>query len=348
MGTASGRPNGGGLRAGIVGAGFVGAVHATAARRAGARIAGVSASTEVSTSEAVDRLGAEHGYTEADALVNSPDIDVVHICTPNHLHFALAEAALAAGKHVICEKPLAVTHADALTLCKRAEAANAVATVPFVYRFYPMVREARARIARQPGAVRLVHGSYLQDWLSTEEDYNWRVEAKMVRPLSRVRRHRVALVRSGGVRYRRSDRSGTGRARDRLPREARASVTDAAFESGQGGDRASRVVTTEDVALVLFRTVAGVSGSVVVSQISSGHKNQLRFEMSTADTTLVFDQEEPDSLWLGKRHTSEIVTRDVSQLDPVGCGLRHPPARSSSGLRGLLRRVRGRHLPGDP
>ncbi len=119
MGTASGRPNGGGLRAGIVGAGFVGAVHATAARRAGARIAGVSASSKVSTSEAVDRLGAERGYAEADALVNSPDIDVVHICTPNYLHFALAEAALAAGKHVICEKPLAVAHADALTLCKR-------------------------------------------------------------------------------------------------------------------------------------------------------------------------------------------------------------------------------------
>ena len=317
MGTPSGPPNGGGvLRAGIVGAGFVGSVHATAARRAGARIAGVSASTEVSTSEAVDRLGAERGYTEADALVNSPDIDVVHICTPNYLHFALAEAALAAGKHVICEKPLAVAHADALTLCERAEAANAVATVPFVYRFYPMVREARSRIARQPGAVRLVHGSYLQDWLSTEEDYNWRVEAKWSGPsraFADIGSHWCDLIE-----FVTGDPIAAVQAElvTALPSRLAPRSRMPSFESGDGGDRTSRVVTTEDVALVLFRSVAGVSGSVIVSQISSGHKNQLRFEMSTADTTLAFDQEEPDSLWLGKRNTSEIVTRDASQLDP--------------------------------
>ena len=298
-GDASGRRTVAALRVGIVGAGFVGAVHADAARRAGARMAGVSASTEVSTSDAVDRLAAERGYTEAEALVTSPDIDVVHICTPNHLHFALAEAALAAGKHVICEKPLAVTHADA-TLCAR-RAANAVATVPFVYRFYPMVREARARIASTAGAVRLVHGSYLQDWLSTEEDDNWRVEAKWSGPsrafadigshwcdlVEFVTGDRIAAVQAELVTaFPRGSRNGHGCPRSSQAREV----------------RASRVVTTEDVALVLFRTVAGVSGSVVVSQISSGHKNQLRFEMTTADTTLVFDQEQPDSLWLGKRN----------------------------------------------
>ena len=240
MGTASSRPNGGGLRAGIVGAGFIGAVHATAARRAGARIAGVSASSKISTKEAVDRLGAENVYTEADALVNSPDIDVVHICTPNHLHVALAEAALAAGKHVICEKPLAVAHADALTLCKIAETANVVATVPFVYRFYPMVREARARIARQPGAVLLVHGSYLQDWLSTKEDYNWRVEAEWSGPsrafadigshwcdlVEFVTGDRIAAVQAELV----TAFSARLAPRSRMP----------SFESDQRGDRTSR------------------------------------------------------------------------------------------------------------
>jgi predicted dehydrogenase len=317
MGRVSGRPNRDGpLRAGIVGAGFVGAVHATAARRAGARIVGVSASTEVSTKEAVDRLEAEHGYPEADALVNAPDVDVVHICTPNHLHFALAEAALAAGKHVICEKPLTIAHADALTLCERADAEGAVATVPFVYRFYPMVREARARIARQPGTVRLVHGSYLQDWLSTDEDYNWRVEAEWSGPsraFADIGSHWCDLVE-----FVTGDRIEAVQAElvTALPTRLAHRVQTRAFEPGREGDRASRVVTTEDAALVLFRTVAGVIGSVVVSQISSGHKNQLRFEISTADTTLAFDQEEPDSLWLGRRTTTEIVTRDVSQLDP--------------------------------
>ena len=317
MGRASDRSNrGGGLRAGIVGAGFVGGVHATAARRAGARIVGVSASTEVSTKEAVDRLEAERGYPEADALVNSPDVDVVHICTPNHLHFGLAKAALAAGKHVVCEKPLTVAHADALTLCERADAESVVATVPFVYRFYPMVREARARIARQPGGVRLVHGSYLQDWLSTEEDYNWRIEARQSGPsraFADIGSHWCDLVE-----FVTGDRITVVQAEfvTTFPTRLADRTRTRAFEARKHGDRANRVVTTEDAAFVLFRTVAGVIGSVVVSQVSAGHKNQLRFEISTGDATLAFDQEEPDSLWLGRRNSAEIVTRDVSQLDP--------------------------------
>ena len=167
----------GALRVGIIGAGFIGAVHAHAARRAGARVVGVSSSTPASTKDAVDRLGAEQGFLDAATLARSPEIDVVHICTPNHLHVPLSAAALDAGKHVVCEKPLAMNDAEATDLCARVSA-GIVASVPFVYRFYPMVREARARLARAPGTIRLVHGSYLQDWLSTADDDNWRVDAE--------------------------------------------------------------------------------------------------------------------------------------------------------------------------
>jgi predicted dehydrogenase len=291
-------------------------VHAHAARRAGARVVGVSSSTAASTKDAVERLGAEQGFPEAAALVRSAEIDVVHICTPNHLHAPLSAAALAAGKHVVCEKPLAMDDAQATHLCARAAAAGVVAAVPFVYRFYPMVREARARLARAPGTIRLVHGSYLQDWLSTADDDNWRVDAEWSgrsRAFADIGSHWCDLVE-----FVTGDRLVALCAElvTALPERIARGLHVHAFESGDGEPGRPRPVTTEDVALVLFRTAGGVTGSLVVSQISSGHKNQLRFEVSTADVTLAFDQEQPDTLWLGRRAGTEVLTRDAAQVDP--------------------------------
>lgn len=158
------------LRVGIIGTGFIGEVHARAARRAGAVVAAVVASSPASTEAAVARLGAERGAADAHDLIAADDLDVVHICTPNDLHVPLALAAIAAGKHVVCEKPLATDLAAATAVAEAAEAAGCVATVPFAYRFYPMVREARARVAGGAGPIHLLHGNYLQDWLSSPYD----------------------------------------------------------------------------------------------------------------------------------------------------------------------------------
>ena len=112
--------------------------------------------------------------------MRDPEVDVVHICTPNHLHLPLAEAALAAGKHVVCEKPLALDAAGAERLVAAAAESRRQAAVPFVYRFYPTVREARERVrAGETGAVHLLHGTYLQDWLLRPEDDNWRVDESL-------------------------------------------------------------------------------------------------------------------------------------------------------------------------
>src|SRR4051794_22972187 len=166
------------LRAGIAGAGFIGAVHARSARLAGARIAAVAASTPDSARNAADAFGAERAASSAEELVQAPDIDVVHICTPNHLHLELAESALAAGKHVVCEKPLALDGAGAQRLVDAASGTGLQAAVPFVYRYYPTVREARERVrGGSTGDLRLLHGAYLQDWLLRPDDDNWRVQA---------------------------------------------------------------------------------------------------------------------------------------------------------------------------
>src|SRR5215218_604032 len=168
------------LRVGVAGAGFIGAVHARSARLAGARLVAVAASSPDSGARAAAALGAERSCASAGELVHDPEIDVVHICTPNHLHEPLAQAALAAGKHVVCEKPLALDAAGAERLAGAAAESGLQAAVPFVYRYYPTVREARERVGSgETGALRLLHGTYLQDWLLRAQDGNWRVDERL-------------------------------------------------------------------------------------------------------------------------------------------------------------------------
>jgi predicted dehydrogenase len=301
------------LRAGIVGAGFIGAVHARAAVLAGGRVAGVAASSSGSSERAAATLGAERAYESADALVESDDVDVVHICAPNNLHVPLALAALEAGKHVVCEKPLALDDAGAARLVEAAAEAGAIAAVPFVYRYYPMVREARERVrGGATGVARLIHGTYLQDWLSRSEDDNWRVDESLggaSRAFADIGSHWCDLAEflSGERIARVSARTATV-----LPERVHAAGR-AAFDRGEAGGT-TRAVTTEDVATMLFETAGGALGSVVISQISQGRKNRLWIELDAGEESLVFDQENPETLWRGTRDGSFVMPRDPALL----------------------------------
>src|SRR4051812_49793822 len=152
------------LRVAIAGAGFVGGLHARAARRGGARLVGVSASPPQRAEQAARELDGERAFDTSEALAQADDVDVVHVCTPNHLHEPLAAAALAAGKHVICEKPLALDAAAAQRLVDAAAASGRRAAVPFVYRYYPTLHEARGRgRTGETGAPRPLPGTYPPD-----------------------------------------------------------------------------------------------------------------------------------------------------------------------------------------
>src|SRR4051794_12330865 len=280
-----------GLRVAIAGTGFIGALHARSARLAGARLVGVAASSPESAHRAARRLGAERAFASAEELVESPDVDVVHICTPNHLHVPLTLAALAAGKHVICEKPIALDASGAQELADAAAVAGRVAAVPFVYRYYPTLREARERVrAGETGPVRLIHGTYLQDWLLRPEDDNWRVEQDLggaSRAFADIGSHWCDL---------------------------------AEFVSGHRITRlcaqtlAARAGGTEDAATVQFETDRGAVGTAVISQISAGRKNRLWLEVDGAEEALKFCQEEPESLWVGRREAVTLVKRDPEHL----------------------------------
>src|SRR6186713_366459 len=318
------------LRAAIAGTGFIGAVHARSARLAGARLVGVAASSPENARTAADTLGAEKAYESAEELVRDPDVDVVHICTPNHLHLPLAEAALAAGKHVICEKPLALDAAGAQQLVDAAAGSGLEAGVPFVYRYYPTVREARERVGSgETGPLRLLHGTYLQDWLLRSNDGNWRVDERLGGPsraFADIGSHWCDLAEfiSGHQIVRVSARLLTA-----VPERSSAEGRNAFDSDGDGGN--ARPVTTEDAALVQFETDAEAIGSVVISQISAGRKNRLWIELDGAEEALAFDQEHPEELWCGRRESLAIVRRDPATLSPAAARFAFLPAGHPQG-----------------
>jgi predicted dehydrogenase len=302
-----------GIRVAIAGTGFIGAVHARSARLAGARLVGVAASSPERGRSAAAELGADRAFKSGEELVESPDVDVVHICTPNHLHVPLTLAALAAGKHVICEKPIALDASGAQELVEAAAESGRVAAVPFVYRYYPTVREARERVrVGAAGPVRLIHGTYLQDWLLRPEDDNWRVEEKLggaSRAFADIGSHWCDLAEFvSGHRITRLCAQTLTATPERYRTEAHA-----AFQSVAGNGEA-RPVGTEDAAIVQFETDGGAVGSTVISQISAGRKNRLWLELDGAEETLAFSQEQPESLWVGRREVATLIKRDPEHL----------------------------------
>ena len=308
------------ITAGIIGAGFIGEVHARAIRASGATLAMVADGSVERSVAAARRLGAGLGVSSAEELLASSDIDVVHICTPNHLHASLTRLALSAGKHVICEKPLATGRADAEDLVRLAEAAGVVAAVPFIYRYYPMIQEARARVVGgTAGPVRLVHGSYLQDWLSRSSDHNWRVESELGGP-SRA----FADI---GVHWCDLAEFVTGHRIVSLVAQLTTAVPRRAEHEGE----LAHTVPTEDAATIMFTTDGGATGCLVASQVTPGRKNRLWFSVDGADVSVAFDQEQPESLWLGSREQTTILTRGSESMSPDAQRLSVLPAGHPQG-----------------
>jgi predicted dehydrogenase len=309
------------VRIAIAGTGMIGAVHADAARRAGAQITGVAASTPESAKAAAERLGVARSFASAEELVTAEDVDVVHICTPNASHGPLTRLALAAGKHVICEKPLSTDAADAAELAALAEDSGLVTAVPFVYRYHAMAAEARHRVrSGSIGAVRLIHGHYLQDWLSRPTDDNWRVDpvaGGASRAFADIGSHWCDLVEWV-----------TGHKIVELAASVQTMVPE---RSAPGAG--AHAVATEDSVQLLLRTDRGAAGSAVISQVSPGRKNRLWFEIDGAEHSVSFDQENPETLTLGGRERTETLVRDPALLSPEAARLSPVPAGHPLGYR---------------
>lgn len=299
-------------RIGMLGAGFMAAVHSRAARAAGAHLDALASSRP----ESGDRAVAELGYArriEAPELV-AELFDVVHVCTPNDSHAAYARDALRAGSHVICEKPLATSAAAAQQLVDEAAANGRLGAVPFVYRYHPMVREARARVAGgAAGRLLTVSGHYLQDWLLGVDDENWRVGSKSGGPsraFADIGSHLVDLIEFV--------------CGERIVRLAATART---VHEQRGG----HPVDTEDAVALVVEFSSGAIGTLLVSQVAPGRKNGLVFELAGTEESLRFEQEDPERLWVGSRGASQLLRRDPDQLSADAARLSVVPAGHSQG-----------------
>lgn len=286
------------IRAGFIGGGFMARVHSRAARVAGADLSAIASSTPERAAAAAQILGVEHSFADAAALVGG-DSDVVHICTPNATHAPLASLAIAAGKHVICEKPLATTLADARDLQAAAAQHGVVAAVPFVYRYHPMVREARARIAAgEIGTLLTVDCGYLQDWMLLPDDDDWRAttaDGGSSRAFADIGSHLCDLLEFV-----------TGERIVRLTARTRR-VYD---------ERGGHAVANEDVVAILAELESEAIGTLLISQMAAGRKNALTLELHGASSSVRFDQERPEELWIGGRDSNQQLFRDPSTAHP--------------------------------
>jgi predicted dehydrogenase len=277
------------MRVGLVGGGFMGAVHARAARAAGADVVAVATSSADGARRAAASLGVPTAAESVEALL-ALDLDVVHVTSPNAAHLDHALAVLAAGIPVVCEKPLATTAGDAARLADAARESGLVATVPFVYRFHPMAREARDRV-RAGGRVFTVQGAYLQDWLLEPDDDDWRTDPAAGGPsraFADIGSHLADLTEFV--------------AGDRIARLQ-------ALTRTVHRERNGHPVSSEDAAAVVVETASGAIGTLLVSQVAAGHDNGLVLEVATAGGAVRFEQEEPNRLWLGARGESTLLAR---------------------------------------
>lgn len=298
----------------IIGTGFMARVHAEALARIGVPVLGVVGSSPQRAALA----GLAPVYESVAEALADDRITTVHVCSPNHSHFEQALAALRAGKHVICEKPLAMSSAQARELRDVAADSGLVHAVCFINRHYPLCQEAAARVASgSVGAVRLVTGGYLQDWLSKDTDWNWRLDPDLggsLRVVGDIGSHWLDLV--GFVSGRRVE-AVMADLTTVVPERRRPLGSVETFAQSSS-DAEPVPVTTEDVAGILLRFEGGARGVLSLSQVSPGRKNHLSFDVSGSEASLAWGTEDPERLWIGHRDgPNQIQFRDAGDV-PAG------------------------------
>ncbi len=313
------------IKAAIVGTGFIGPAHLEALRRIpNVEVVALVEVNQELANEKAKQLGIPRAYVFADML-KQDDIDVVHICTPNFLHYSQAKAVLEAEKHVICEKPLAISLQEAEDLVKIAKTTGLVNAVHFNLRYYPMVRQMKVmREKGELGEVYSTMGSYLQDWLFLQTDYNWRLEPDKSgdsRAIADIGSHLLDIteyVTGLKITQVMADFSTVHKTRLKPLK---------AIETYSGkmltpADYQEVPINTEDHATVLLRFDNGSKGSITVSQVNAGRKNRLNIEIAGSVSAFEFNSERPNELWIGKREKANeqlmkdpsLVHREVSSL----------------------------------
>jgi predicted dehydrogenase len=324
------------LGAAVVGAGFIGPVHVEALRRLGIPIRGILGCDAAESESAKAKLGLPRAYRDLDEVLADGSVQAVHLAVPNVLHYPMAKRVLDAGKHVMCEKPLAMNAAESAELVKLAGSKKLAAAVCYNIRFYPLNLEARDRVRRgDVGEIYAINGSYVQDWLFYDTDYNWRVLADQggaLRAVADIGTHWLDLVTSI-----------TGLAIESVFADLKTVHPVRKRPKGEvetfTGKLAKQVQTepvaiaTEDYACVLLRLTGGARGSMHVSQVTAGRKNCLRYEISGSKCALAWNSESPNELWIGRRERpNENMIRDPALVGELARGYINYPGGHNEGF----------------
>jgi len=324
------------IKVGVVGTGFIGPAHIEALRRLpNVEVTALcEVNIELATSKAA-QLGIERPCT-FEQLLAMDDVACVHVCTPNFLHYAQSKAVLQAGKHVVCEKPLAKDLHEAEELVALAKETGLVNAVHFNLRYYPLVRQMKTmREKGDLGDVYSIMGSYLQDWLFYETDYNWRLEPDKSgdsRAIADIGSHLMdALEYITGLKT--VEVMADFNTIHKTRKKPLKPVETYSGKMLQPEDYADVPITTEDHANVLLRFDNGNRGSVTVSQVSAGRKNQLKLEISGSKQTFAWNSEAPNELWIGHRDRSnELLLRDPSLAYPAARDIMSFPGGHNEGF----------------
>ena len=324
------------IRTGIIGTGFMGRVHLEAVRRLGFVDVVAVAGTNADKARALaDGFGVAEATADYRTLLTKAHLDAVHICTPNAHHYAMACAALDAGKHVLCEKPLAMTSGEAADLVSRAGARRLRNATCHNLRYYPMVQHMR-RVCEsgELGEILIAQGTYSQDWLLYDTDWNWRVEAKdagNLRAMGDIGSHWCDLVEHvTGLRITSlcADLATFHKTRKQPLR----SVETFAGKTQAPTSTRETAVDTEDFGAVLFHTSGRARGAFTVSQVSAGRKNRLSIELYGTKAAAAWNQERPDELWLGRRDgPSGVLLKDPALMAPAAASYADLPGGHSEG-----------------
>jgi len=306
------------LNSAVIGLGFVGRAHVEALRRLAIPVRGALGSSGETTAAACKALSLDRAYASLDELAADAAVDVVHLCTPNYLHFDQASRLMRAGKHVLCEKPLTMDSAESELLVALARETGKVGGVAYNLRYYPLCQEARALIEKGAiGQPKLVHGSFLQDWLLYPSDWNWRLDPKLggqLRTVSDIGTHWLDLVTWI------TGRKVTELCADLVtvvPIRQRPRGRVETFQKADSANADPVPIETDDYASVLFHLEGDLSGVMTVSQVSAGRRARLWFEIDGTEGSLVWNSEEPGTLWIGRRNrANEELPKDPALLSP--------------------------------
>jgi predicted dehydrogenase len=331
----------------IVGTGFIGPLHIEALRRNGIEIVGLVEHDAATAKEKAEKLGVRRAYASYEEALADPAVTVVHLAVPNSLHAPYAKAALRAGKHVLCEKPLATTSEESAELVALAKESGLVAAVDYNLRFYPLVHEARSLVRKgELGKLFLIHGAYLQDWLLLDTDWSWRLEPSVggrLRSVSDIGTHwldMVSFVTGLKIESVFADLATfyEERLKPKGPMETFSGKTEK-----KPGDFERVKIHSDDAATVLLRFEGGARGSLTISQVSAGRKNSLGFEIDGSAKAIAWNSESPNSLWIGERNeANRLLMKDPSLLSPEAARLSGYPGGHQEGYGDTLKNLIGR------